>query len=94
MTSGFITHSLYTILANTADVSHGRIQDFGMEGAQVERRTREYRGAGGVERRAAAGDEGRGAAGSEGVGFEEGVFPSPMEVGSGEGVCAPSPNFF
>ena len=42
-------------------------------GAQVERRRREYRGA----------------VGAEGVEFGEGVSPSPMEVGSGEGAVPP-----
>jgi len=52
-----------------ANATQGRIQDFGMGGAQVERRRREYRGA----------------VGAEGVRFGEGVSPSPMGVGSGEG---------
>jgi len=42
-------------------------------GAQVERRRREYRGA----------------VGAEGVEFGEGVSPSPMGVGSGEGAVPP-----
>jgi len=42
-------------------------------GAQVERRKREYRGA----------------VGAEGVRFGEGVSPSPMGVGSGEGAVPP-----
>ena len=57
-------------------------------GAQVERRTREGRGAGGAERRGTAGAEGRGAE----RGRVWGVSPSPLEVRSGEG-AAPSPIF-